>query len=134
MRGLNKTKEEIFTAVIIGGDHSPNSTDFTLSKHQEGQVKGYLKKVIDSELVKQLSPNDVSRLYLMLTYCHNKNLKKRELKDRFGLSKYTENFNNVLKMAIAARWILMTNPEGKSDRNQRYYTSKEGVKVLRFGG
>lgn len=133
IRGLNKTKEEIFTELITGSLRTLNSTEFALSKQQEGQVRGYLEKTISSELMKRLSPDDISRLYLMLTYCLNKNLKKSELKNMFGLSKYTENFNKVLKVAIDAKWINMTNQEGKRDRNQQYYTSEEGVKVLRLG-
>lgn len=71
----------------------------------------------------------------MLLYCHNKKLKKSELKGRFNLKGkgYTNNFNKVLKTATDAKWISMTNQEGKRDRNQQYYTSDEGIKVLRLG-
>lgn len=135
LRGLNKTKEDVFTAIITGEEPAPDPVDFRLTPEQEQQVRQHLKSVLSEKHNSELTADSITRLYLMLRYCHNKKLRKAELKKKFRLTGkgYTKNFNAVLKTAIEAKWIILTNPTGKQDRNQQYYTSSEGVKVLNFG-
>lgn len=135
-RGLGKTTEEIFKAIITGIKAESNVKEFRLTPAQEQEVRQHLTAVLGEKQNADLTPDNITRLYLMLLYCHNKKLKKSELKEQFGLKGkgYPNNFNKALKTATDANWINMTNPDGKRDRNQQYYTSDEGIKVLRFGG
>ncbi len=131
-RGLNKTKEEIFSSLITGTTPEPAAADFVLSPAQEEQVKGQVKKALGKAASPALSPADTNRLYLMLTYCHNARLRKSALRDKFALSKYTVNFNKLLKLALDAGWISMTNPTSPHDKDQRYFTTVKGVSVVKL--
>ncbi|SEN00743.1 DNA-binding transcriptional regulator, XRE-family HTH domain [bacterium A37T11] len=131
-RGLNKTKEEIFSTIITGTPPEPAAGGFVLSPAQEEQVKGQVKKALGKSISQALSPADTNRLYLMLTYCHNARLRKSALRDKFGLSKYTVNFNKLLKLTLDAGWISMTNPASPHDKDQRYFTTVKGVAVIKL--
>lgn len=134
IRGVNKAKEDIFKEIITNATSTSNAKNFRLTPAQEQEVRQHLISALGESQNAKLTSDNITRLYLMLSYCHNKKLKKSELKDLFGLEGkgYPNNFNKVLRTATDAKWIAMTNPEGKRDRNQQYYTSEEGVKILRF--
>lgn len=135
-RGLNKTKEEIFSALITGTKPEPNAKDFKLPLNQEQYVRQQLKEVLGEARSTELTSGGITRLYLMLTYCHNKQLKKSELKAKFGHkgTAYSRSFNLPLKAATDAKWISLTNPKGKRDSNQQYFTTEAGIEILRLKG
>ena len=53
-----------------------------------------------------------------------------EIFERIGLYKNTKNFQNHIKPLIEAGWLHLTLPEKPTSKNQKYYTTDLGKKLL----
>lgn len=129
-RGLNKNHGDIFQDIITKQEAEQSFEDFSLSNSQKLQVKTQVEIATNQETADQLSPHDINRLYLMLSYCHNKRLKKSEITSKFNLLYATKNFNKLLEIAKNANWINMTYPSNKNHKEQTYFTTETGKRVL----
>ena len=66
---------------------------------------------------------------MVLNYC-KKPKSRDEIFDEIGLYKNTKNFQNHIKPLIEAGWLHFTLPDKLTSRDQKYYTTDLGKKLL----
>jgi ATP-dependent DNA helicase RecG len=65
----------------------------------------------------------------VLSYCQEPK-SNDEIFEKIGLYKNTKNFQNHIKPLIEAGWLNFTLPDKPTSKNQKYYTSDLGKKLL----
>lgn len=113
-RSIDETKE---VAKQIN-DLSEINTYLSLSVSEIGDRD---REVIKSEI------NDITKM--VLNYCA-KPKSRDELFKKIGLYKNTKNFQNHIKPLIDFGWLNYTIPNKITSRNQKYYTTDLGKKLL----
>jgi ATP-dependent DNA helicase RecG len=71
--------------------------------------------------------NDMTKM--VLNYC-TKPKSRDELFEKIGLYKNTKNFQNHIKPLIDLGWLYLTLPNKLTSRDQKYYTTDLGEKLL----
>lgn len=80
----------------------------------------------DREVIKER----VSEIIInVLNYCQEPK-SNDEIFEKIGLYKNTKNFQNHIKPLIDANWLNLTLPNKPTSRNQKYYTTDLGKKLL----
>lgn len=65
----------------------------------------------------------------VLKYCQEPK-SKDELFEKIGLYKNTKNYNHHIKPLIEVEWLTLTLPDKPTSKNQKYYTTEIGKKIL----
>ena len=120
MRGLGKTPEEVFTALVLQGGPAENLPPNTLPSAKEQQLRTQVNSKLGAEVANALSSEEVYRLHEMVRLASRREVRKSEMRDHFGLTTYTRAFNRLLDLARDAGLIRLKYPESLHHKNQRY--------------
>src|SRR5690606_7809263 len=120
IRGLGKTPEEVFTALVLKGAPAENLPPNTLPPVKEQQLRLQVNSKLGAGVADALSSEEVYRLNEMIRLASRREVRKSEIRDAVGLKTYTRAFNRLLDLARQAGLIRLKYPESLHHKNQRY--------------
>ena len=121
------------TNSILGSqDDLRRDEDKTLKFKELVEINPYLSLSVselgdkDKEAIRERINNTIIKV---LGYCQEPK-SNDEIFEKIGLYKNTKNFQNHIKPLIEARWLHVTLPDKPTSKNQKYYTTDLGKKLL----
>lgn len=121
------------TESILGSQDKLRGDEDNIQKFKNINDINLRLRLLGSEIGDQDKEQIRERINLtirdVLNYCQEPK-SKDEIFERIKLYKNTKNYNHHIKPLIEAAWLNLTIPDKPTSKNQRYYTTDLGKKLL----